>query len=269
MRNGSGLAEGASPSLFEPVRQTLRFEIPPAILERLSDLARIPAHYRPTFANSIVELFAKAHRWHRMATRSVEMDAAAKELDRVVKEAQKLKKNIDKLSEQARMALGLYALRLDQFGEADSHETVRNQIEALLQAGSSGQAVQKVDYLSWAVGRIGSAAATVTWSKQQNGSPAPRQSYESCKRPHVDTFNRFIMELGEVVRACNGAPEFEQYDIGDGLRAFLKAASSYLPNGFTPKEVLYPPANGNRAAGSPRKGFMSFWLRKDARRRLS
>ncbi len=269
MRNGSGLVEGASPNPFEPVRDTLRLEIPPAVLERLSDLASIPAHYRPTFANSIVELFAKAHRWHRMATRSVEMDAAAKELNRVAKEARKLKKNIDKLSNQARMTLGLYALRLDEFGEAGPHEAVRNQIEALLQAGSLGQAIQKVDYLSWAVGRIGSAAATETWSKRQNGSPPPWRSDDRCKGPHTDTFNRFIMELGEAVRACNGVPGFEQYDINDGLRAFLKAASSYLPDGFVPKEVLNPGANGNRAAGSPRRGFMSFWLRKDARGRLS
>jgi len=267
MRNGSGLIDGASPNPFEPVRDTLRLEIPQAILERLSDLARIPAHYRPTFANSIVELFAKAHRWHRMATRSVEMTAAAKELNRVAKEARKLKKNIDRLGAQARMTLGLYALRLDEFGEAESHEAIRNQIEALLQAGISGQAIQKVDYLSWAVGRIGSAAATETWSKGQN-DPAPWQSRDS-KSPYVDTFNRFIVELGETVRACNGAPGFEQYNLGDGLRTFLKAASSYLPNGFIPKEALYPPANGNHAAVSPRKGLMSFWLRKDARRRLS
>lgn len=269
MRNGSGLAEGASPNLFEPVRENFRFEIPPAILERLSDLAGIPAHYRPTFANSIIELFAKAHRWHRMANRSVEMDAAAKELNRIAKEAGKLKKNIDKLSPQARMTLGLYALRLDQFGEAESDEAVRNQIEALLQAGSSGQAIPKVDYLSWAVGRIGSAAATKTWSKRQNGNPAPWQGADSSKNPHIDTFNRFIVELREAVRACNGAPGFEQYDISDGLRAFLKAASSCLPDGFIPNEVLYPAENGSHAAVSRRKGLMSFWLRKDARRRLS
>jgi hypothetical protein len=84
--------EGAFPNLFEPIRDTFRFEIPPAALERLSDLAKVPAHYRPTFANLIVELFAKAHRLHLLANRSVAMNVAAKELDRVAKDARKLKK---------------------------------------------------------------------------------------------------------------------------------------------------------------------------------
>ena len=97
MSFGNGLAGGESRDPFEPIPDTRRFEIPPAALELLSDLARIPAHYRPTFANSIVELFAKAYRWHRMANRSVEMDASSKELNRVAREARKLKKSIDKL----------------------------------------------------------------------------------------------------------------------------------------------------------------------------
>jgi hypothetical protein len=259
MSNGNGPVKGVSADPFEPIRDALRFEIPPAALERLSDLAKIPAHYRPTFANSIIELFAKAHRWHRMANRSVEMDAAAKELNRVAKEARKLKSNIDKLSKQARVTLGLYALRLERFGEVESHEAVRNQIEDLLHSGSIGQAVQKVDYLSWVVGRIGSAATTETWPKRQKGNPIPWNNDYARENPYVDTFNLFMIELGEVVRACNGALRFEQNDMGDDIKAFLNAASSYLPNEFIPREVFFAVANGNHAAPSRLKKLTSLW----------
>ncbi len=262
MSNGNGLVEGVSPNPFEPIRGTFRFEMPPAALGQLSGLAKIPAHYRPTFANAAIELFAKAHRWHRMANRSVEMDAAAKELNRVAKEAGKLKKNIDKLSKQARVTLGLYAMRLERFGEAESHEAVRNQIEDLLHSAGAGQAVQKVDALSWAVGRIGSAAATETWPKCQKSNPAPWKRNGKRKSPYVDTFNLFMIELGVAVRACNGALRLERDDMGDDLKAFLRAASLYLPNEFIPNDVLYPGANRQRAAGWRLKKLMSLLAKK-------
>ncbi len=194
-----------------------------------------------------------------MANRSVEMDAAARELNRIAKEARKLRKIIDKLSKQARVTLGLYVMRQEQFGEGESHEAVRNQIEGLLHSGSSGLALQKVDYLSWAVGRIGSAAATETWSKRQDGDPAPWKSDDNRKRPYVDTFNRFLIELGGVVRACNGTLCFEQNGLNDDLKVFLQAASSYLPNEFTPKEVFDAGKDGNHAANSLLKKFTSLW----------
>jgi hypothetical protein len=259
MSNGNGLVRAASADPFEPVRDTLRFQIPSAALEQLSSVAKIPAHYRPTFANSIIELFAKARRWHRLATRSVEMDAAAKELGRIAKEARKLKEYIDKLNGPARVTLGLYVARLEQFGETESNEAMRNQIEDLLQGGGAGQALQKVEYLSWAVGRIQSAAATETWPKSQKDSPAPWKRGVNRTGPLIDTFDRFVTELGGTVRACNGMLWIEQHNPNDDLSAFLKAASSYLPSGFIPWDVLEPTPNGKSAPGSPLKKLISFW----------
>ena len=103
MGHANGFAEALSADPFEPGRHQIRVEIPQPVLERLSDLAGIPAHYRPTFANSLRELFGQSHRWHRIARRSVEMDSAAKELGRIAKDARKLKTKIDKLSKQARV----------------------------------------------------------------------------------------------------------------------------------------------------------------------
>src|SRR5215469_16154105 len=243
MSQGNGLVREASPDPFEPVRDALRFEIPPAALEQLSSLARVQAHYRPTFANSLRELFAKARRWHRLASRSVEMDAAAKELSRIAKEAQRLKDNIDKLSGPARVTLGLYVTRLEQFGETESYEAMRNQIEDLLQGGS-GRALEKVDYLSWAVSRIKSAAATETWPKRQKESPAPWKRGVSRSGPYIDTFERFVIELGGMVRACHGALRIDPNDANDDLSAFLKAATPYLPNEFIPWDVLEPSPKG-------------------------
>jgi len=259
MSNGNGLVRGAPADHFEPVRDAFRSEIPSAALEQLSSLARVQAHYRPTFANSLIELFTKARRWHRLASRSIEMDAAAKELSRIAKEAQKLKDTIDKLRGPARVTLGLYVTRLEQFGETESYEAMRNQIEDLLQGGS-GQALQKVDYLSWAVDRIKSAAATETWPKRQKDTPAPWKRGVSRSGPHIDTFERFVIELGGTVRACHGALRIEPDNANDDLGAFLKAASPYLPDGFIPWDVLEPSPNGNRASsGSPLKKLVSFW----------
>jgi hypothetical protein len=260
MDSGNGLVKGASPDPFEPVRESHRFKISPAALERLSDLAKIPAHYRPTFANSVVELFAKSHRWHRIAGRSIQMDAATKELGRVANDARKLKNKIDKLSKQARGTFGLYALRLEQFDEADSHEAVRNQIEDILHSGSFDRAVQKVEYLSWTVGRIASAAATETWPKRPNSSMAASKRGKGTKAPYVDTFNRFVIELDQVVRACNSPLRFEPNDMTDGLTAFLEAASAHLPNGFIPEDVFYTGQNSKRTVGSRLKRLMPFWL---------
>ncbi|MGA7325871.1 MAG: hypothetical protein WBX25_15635 [Rhodomicrobium sp.] len=259
MGNGAGLAEGASSNPFEPIRDAFRFDIPPAALERLSGLANIPAHYRPTFANSMIELFAKAHRWHRMASRSVGMNEVANELDRVAKAARKLKKNVDALSKQARLTLGLYALRLEQFGEANSPETSRNQIEDLLNRESIELAVQKVDHLSAVVGRIGSASATETWPKRQKGNPASRRKDNNRTTPYVETFNRFVLELGDVVRACNGALRLEQDNIGDDVKAFFEAASPYLPNEFIPTDVFHAAQDRGRAKGPRLKMLTSLW----------
>jgi hypothetical protein len=187
------------------------------------------------------------------------MDAAAKELNRIAKEARKLKANIDKLSSQARVTLGLYVMRLEQFGEAGAHEAVRDQIEDLLQAGSAGQAVQKVSQLSWAVGRIQSAAATETWPKHQKASPAPWKRGSNRTGPYIDTFDRFMIELGETVRACNGALRINQNDINDDLSAFLRAASPYLPDGFIPWDVLDPSAKADRSPRSRLKKLTSLW----------
>src|SRR5262249_11658124 len=176
------------------------------------------------------------------------------------KEGRKVKENIDKLSDQARVTLGLYVLRLEQFGETESHEAMRNQIEDLLQGGGAGQAVQKVDYLSWAVARIQSAAATETWPKQQKDSPEPWKRGVSRTGPHIDTFGRFVAELVGTVRACNGMLRIEQHNPNDDLTAFLKAATSYLPTGFIPWDVLEPSPNGKSApSSSPLKKLMSFW----------
>jgi hypothetical protein len=259
MSHINGLVREASPDPFEPVRDAHRFEIPPAALEQLASLAKVQAHYRPTFANSLRELFAKARRWHRLANRSIEMDAAAKQLNRIAKEARKLKDNIDKLSSQARVTLGLYVMRLEQFGETGSHEAVRDQIEDLLQAGSAGQAVQKVEHLSWAVGRIQSAAATETWPKRQQASPAPWKRGASRTGPHIDMFDRFMVELSGAVRACNGALRIDQDTINDDLTAFLRAASPYLPGGFVPWDALDPAAKADRSPRSRLKRLTSLW----------
>ncbi|HZV21498.1 MAG TPA: hypothetical protein VE986_08135, partial [Hyphomicrobiales bacterium] len=240
MSYGKDRVGGMTRNPFEPIREGHRFEIPPAALERLSDLARIAAHYRPTFANLLIELFAKAHRWHRLATRSVEMDAVAKELDRIARGARKLKSDIDKLGDNARLTLGLYALRLERFGEVGSHESVRNQIEDLLQSGSANHSLQKVEALSRIIDRIASAAATETWPKPKTGFLPPWKTENGRSTPYIDTFNRFVTELGEAVRTCKGAVRFEHNAISDDLRAFLKAASPYLPNSFTPQEVFAP-----------------------------
>ena len=259
MSTANARAEEALPGPFEPIGDAVRFEIAPAALERLSNLAKIPAHYRPTFANSITKLFAKAHRWHRMATRSVQMEAAAKELGRVAKDARKLKKNIDKLSEQARVTLGLYVLRLEQFGEAGSQEAVRNQIEDLLHSDSVGAALQKVDSLSWAIGQIESAAATEAWPKHQKANPASWKSDANRRTPYVDIFNRFVTELGEVVRACKGTLPIEQNAMGDDLEAFLRVASAYLPNEFIPQEMFHSGAGRDRGAGWRLRKLASLW----------
>jgi hypothetical protein len=247
MSNGDGRALAtASPNPFEPIRNSLRFVVPPPEMERLCELARIPAHYRPTFANAISELFAKSHRWHRMAIRSVEMDKAAKELAGVAKDALKLKSRIDKLGGLARTTLGLYALRLDNYGEADSHETAREQIEELLRSGFMDQALQKVEYLSWAVGRIEAAATTETWPQADKGEKTP---WKSIPTPLVHTFNRFVIELGEVVRGCNSPLVFDPAEITLSLVAFLKAATPFLPTEFVPKEVY--------EAGEPKEPVVS------------
>jgi hypothetical protein len=259
MSKGNGLVQAESADPFEPVRDALRFQIPSAALEQLSSVAKIPAHYRPTFANSLIELFAKTRRWNRLACRSIEMDAAAKELGRIAKEARKLKETVDKLSGPARVTLGLYVARLEQFGETESPEAMRNQIEDLLQGGGTGQALQKVDYLSWAVGRILSAAATETWPKRQKESPAPWKRGVSRNGPHIDTFDRFVIELGGTVRACNGALRIEQDNPNDDLTIFLRAASAYLPEGFIPWDVLEPRPDGKSTSNSPLKKLMSFW----------
>jgi hypothetical protein len=259
MSHGNGVVLAASADPFEPVREVLRVQIPPAAMEQLSNVSKIPAHYRPTFANSLIELFAKARRWNRLACRSVEMDAAAKELGRIAKEARKIKENIDKLSGQARVTLGLYVTRLEQFGETESHEAMRNQIEDLLQTGGAGQALQKVDYLSWAVGRIQSAAATETWPKHHKDSAVPWKRGASRTGPHIDTFDRFVAELVGTVRTCHGALWIEQNNPNDDLTAFLQAASPYLPSGFIPWDVLEPSPNGKSPSTSPLKKLRSLW----------
>ncbi|MGO9483438.1 MAG: hypothetical protein ACLPX9_02475 [Rhodomicrobium sp.] len=261
MSNGNGLGNGSSPSPFEPVRDAFRFQVPPAALERLCDLAKVPAHYRPTFANSITGLFAQAHRWHRIAARSAEMDAVADELGRVARDARKLKQTIEKLTPQARTAFGLYALRLEKFSEADSHESVRNQIEDLVNSGASGQAGPKVAQLIWAAGRIESAAATETWPRQRKGMPPLWKTGSGPGRetPHAATFSHFVIELGKAIQACNSPLQFEPDNIDGGLTAFLEAAAPHLPNEFIPKEVLSPDQGGKAAGDSRLKKLTAFW----------
>ena len=259
MNNGNELDRGPAASVFEPVRDVFRYKLPPAGLERLCDLSQVPAHYRPTFANSITDLFAKAQRWHRIAVRSVEMDTAAKELDRVAKSARKLKEDIDKLSPQARATLGLYALRLDQFSEADPQEAVRNQIEDLVNVGGYGQAGPKIAQLSWAAGRIEAAAATETWPRQKGGNLAPWKNGGDPKLPHIDTFNRFVMELAWAAHACHSPLRFEPDNMSGELIAFLEAAVPLLPNGFIPPEVFQKEEPAKAPSNSRLKKLSAFW----------
>jgi len=262
MSNGNGLAEEASPNSFEPIRDPFRFEIPAAGLELLAGLAGVPAHYRPTFANSIIELFARAHRWHLIANRSVEMNAAAGELRRVAKSARKLKKCIDELSKNARVTLGLYAIRLDQSGETHSHEALRDQIEDILRRQGAGQAVQKAADLSWVVDRIASAASTGTWPKYKNGNLPAWNGDRNHATPHIDTFNRFVIEVGEVIRQCHGRLDIEQDNVSEELKAFLKAASTHLPREFVPAHVFLTPTESDRTAGSRLRRFAFPWQKK-------
>ena len=260
MSNGNDLVtRDPTPSVFEPVRDAFHYKLPAAALERLCDLAQIPAHYRPTLANSLTQLFAKAQRWHRIAARSVEMDTAAKELDRVAKAARKLKEDIDKLSPQARATLGLYALRLDQFSEADEQEAVRNQIEDLVNAGGYGQAGPKVAQLSWAAGRIEAAAATETWPRPKAGNLAPWKNGSDPKIPYIDTFNRFVMELAWAVHACHSPLRYDPNDLSNELLAFLEAATPLLPNGFIPPEVFQKEEPVKAPADSRLKKLSLFW----------
>ena len=260
MSNGSDRDRGPSSSVFEPVRDAFRFKLPPAALERLCDLAQVHAHFRPTFANAITELFAKAQRWHRIAARSVEMDAVAKELDRISKDARKLKEDIDKLSPQARATLGLFALRLDQFSEADQHETVRSQIEDLVNAGGYGQAGPKGAQLSWVAGRIESAAATETWPRPRTGPLGAWKNGGDQKTPLFDTFYRFVTELGRIVQACGSPLHFVPDNMTNDLTAFLEAATPLLPNGFIPPEVFQKEEPGAKPASDSRlKKLTAFW----------
>lgn len=260
MSNGNNTQRGPAPSVFEPARDAFRFKLPPAALERLCDLAQVHAHYRPTFANAITELFAKAQRWHRMAVRSVEMDGVAKELDKIVKGARKLKEDIDKLGPQARATLGLYALRLDQFSEADQHETVRSQIEDLVNAGGYGQAGPKVAQLSWIASRIEAAAATETWPRPRTGPLGAWKNGGETKNPLLDTFNRFVGELGRIVSSCGSELHFAPGNMTDELTAFLEAATPLLPNGFIPQEVFQKEEPGAKPASDSRlKKLTAFW----------
>jgi hypothetical protein len=260
MSNGSDLNRGPASSVFEPVRDAFRFKLPPAALERLCDLAQVHAHFRPTFANSITDLFAKAQRWHRIAVRSVEMDAVAKELDRIVKGARKLKEDIDRLGPQARATLGLFALRLDQFSEADQHDSVRNQIEDLVNAGGYGQAGPKVAQLSWIAGRIEAAAATETWPRPRTGPLGSWKNGGETRNPLVDTFNRFVSELGKIVSACGSPLHFVPDNMTADLTAFLEAATPLLPKGFIPQEVFQKEEPGAKPPADSRlKKLTSLW----------
>jgi len=258
MGHANGFAEALSADPFEPGRHQIRVEIPQPVLERLSELAGIPAHYRPTFANSLRELFGQSQRWHRIARRSVEMDSAAKELGRIAKDARKLKTKIEKLSKQARVTLGLHALRLDRYGEAESPEAVRDQIEDILRSGCLDQAIQKVDYLSWAVGRLGSAAAAETWPRLQKGSPSRWKMADDRMAPYRDTFDRFVIELGKAVEVCNGPGRFDPNGTNSYLISFLEAALPYLPKGFVPRELFESHKNGERSASPRPKKFRLF-----------
>jgi hypothetical protein len=260
MSHANGLAEALPAGPFAQGRHQIRVDIPQSALERLSGLAGIPAHFRPTFANSLRELFGQSHRWHRIATRSVEMDLAAKELGRIAKDARKLKTKLDQLSKQGQVTLGLHALRLDRYGEADSHAAVRDQIEEILCSGELDQAVKKVGYLAWAVGRLGSAAGAETWPRPRNGAPARWKKADYRAAPYLDTFDHFVIELGKAIEACNGAVRFSPHETNTHLIDFLEAAMPYLPDGFVPKEVFESHSNGERAENLRPKMFRFFGL---------
>jgi hypothetical protein len=257
MGHANGLDEEWSADAFEPGGRPSRVEFPQPSLDRLSGLAGIPAHYRPTFANLLRELFGQAHLWHRIATRSVEMDAAAKELGRIAKDAQKLKASIDGLSKQARATLGLHALRLDHFGEAGPHEAAPGQIEDVLRSVGLDQAMQKVEYLSWVLSQLGSAAAAKTWPTPENGGSA-RWKNAGGRAPHLDTFDRFVIELGKAIEACNSPVRFDPNETDAHLLAFLEEAAPYLPDGFVPQEVFEKRQNGERDASLRLKRFSFF-----------
>jgi hypothetical protein len=261
MNKGNGSAEALAPDPFEPIRHHLRLEIPQADMDRLCTVAQIHAHYRPTFANALHALLAKAHRWHRIACRTVAMNEAARELANVARDAIKLKARIEKLSPQARAALGLYALRLDRYGETESHEALRDQVEELLQAGGVSQAVQKVDYLSWSAGRIGSAATTEAWPRSE-GKKAARKRGGDGAAPHAETFNRFVIELGETLQACKSPFRFDPADVSEDLAAFLEAASPFLPDGFVPESVFGTGQDDKQASRSPLRKLRSLWSRR-------
>jgi hypothetical protein len=259
MNKGNGSAEASILDPFEPIRLR-RFEIPPPAMDRLCTVAQVHAHYRPTFANALRTLLAKAHRWHRLASRSVAMNQAAKELANVARDAIKLKARIDKLSPQARAALGLYALRLDRYGETESHEAVRDQIEDILQAGGVDQALQKLEYLSWSAGRIGTAATTETWPRSED--KAARKRVDEGATPHADTFDHFVFELAEILRGCGSPLRFDPADVSDDLRAFLEAASPFLPDGFIPESVFGAEQAEQRPGRSPLRKLKSLWSRR-------
>jgi hypothetical protein len=262
MTTGNGFADASAPNPFEPVRYPVRFEIPQPAMDRLCSVCQIPAHYRPTFANALRALLAKAHRWHAIASRSVEMNEAAKELARVARDAAKLKSRIDALSPRARATLGLYALRLDQYGEAESHEAMREQIEELLQARGVDQALQKVDYLSWSAGRMGSAATTETWPKSGEGRGITRNRGDEGSAPHAETFHRFVIELGAALQACNSPVRFDPGERGASLAAFLEAASPFLPDGFIPEGAFGEERAEKQASRSPLSRLRSLWPRR-------
>ncbi len=261
MKNGNGLAEASKPNAFELLRHPLRLDIPQPAIDRLCVVAQIPAHYRPTFTNALHALIAKSHRWHRIASRSVEMDSAARELVAVARDALKLKNRIGKLSPQARTTLGLYALRLDSYGETETHEALREQIEELLQNGGLDQARQKADYLSWFAGRVGSAAATKTWPRGE-GKEAARKKAGERETPHAETFERFVIDLSEVVRACNSPVRFDPANVGESLTAFLEVASPFLPEGFIPEGVFGVEQAEKRVSRSPLRKLKFLWWRR-------
>jgi hypothetical protein len=258
MSSGSGLGRHPGAGPFEPYRDSFGFKVPAQALERLCDLAAVPAHYRPTFANAMNGIFAKSQRWHRMASRSIEMDGASKELAQVAKDARKLKESIDKLSPQARMTLGLYALRLDQFAEAEAPEAVRNEIEDLVNHGAVSQTGAKVGQLSWAAGRIEAAAQTETWPKPKNGSLTPWKNNVRFA-PRADTFNMFVIEVGKAAQACNSPLQFDPDNINSDLIAFLEAAQPLLPPGFIPDEVFNPEPAASKPAPSSGLKKLAFW----------
>lgn len=256
MNKGNG--EALAPDPFEPIRLPHRLEIPQPAMDRLCTVAQVHAHYRPTFANALRTLLANAHRWHRIASRSVAMNEAAKELANLARDAIKLKAKVEKLSPQARAALGLYALRLDRYGEIDSHEALRDQIEDILKAGGVDQAFQKVDYLSWSAGRLGLAATTETWPRSEGA----RKRGGDGVTPHVDTFNRFVNELGEILQACGSPLRFDPANVDENLGAFLEAASPFLPNGFVPDSVFGAGEEEKQVSRSPLRKLKSLWSRR-------